>query len=287
MSTISVVIPVKDRTEEILLCLDSVRRSIKDYVSSDPKGSVEILVVDDHSRIPLTDVINGSFGDVRVERLPETSGPAIARNHGLRNTEGDIIAFTDSDCLVDSNWLKTIDDSLVGTNYGGVQGVPWAVASPHLWVAANEEILARYIWESNYIEEGIVRLIDTKNLSLMRDFVRERYEGYRVFPERIRIASNEDRIAGKEMTKEGGISWNPDMIVYHMNPRSFPGLLRQKYRHGMGAYHYYQGDLRFLERLPRHFIEPIKSGVSLLYILPAHSAFWIGCYSEKIRKTQG
>ena len=189
MSTISVVIPVKDRTEEILLCLDSVRRSIKDYVSSDPKGSVEILVVDDHSRIPLTDVINGSFGDVRVERLPETSGPAIARNHGLRNTEGDIIAFTDSDCLVDSNWLKTIDDSLVGTNYGGVQGVPWAVASPHLWVAANEEILARYIWESNYIEEGIVRLIDTKNLSLMRDFVRERYEGYRVFPERIRIAN--------------------------------------------------------------------------------------------------
>jgi glycosyltransferase involved in cell wall biosynthesis len=46
----------------------------------------------------------------RLLYLPavHTSGPAAARNLGWRSASGDIIAFTDDDCLPDSNWLATV-----------------------------------------------------------------------------------------------------------------------------------------------------------------------------------
>ena len=38
----------------------------------------------------------------------ENKGPGAARNLGLENSDGDLIAFIDSDCEADINWLDII-----------------------------------------------------------------------------------------------------------------------------------------------------------------------------------
>lgn len=46
--------------------------------------------------------------DVYYYALPSKQGPAAARNMGWENSDGTLIAFTDDDCLPDTNWLTAI-----------------------------------------------------------------------------------------------------------------------------------------------------------------------------------
>ena len=41
---------------------------------------------------------------IRIDR----SGPGLARNHGVQIAKGDIILFTDSDCIPDCNWIENM-----------------------------------------------------------------------------------------------------------------------------------------------------------------------------------
>ena len=58
----------------------------------------EIIVVDDGSMDTTSAVVEGYSDTVRLIRQPNT-GPAAARNNGIRNSSGDFIAFIDSDDL--------------------------------------------------------------------------------------------------------------------------------------------------------------------------------------------
>lgn len=53
----------------------------------------------------------------QIHRLSKNFGPAKARNVGkdiALNSGADIVAFIDSDCIADSDWLKTISEGFIG-----------------------------------------------------------------------------------------------------------------------------------------------------------------------------
>src|SRR5262249_58759989 len=60
----------------------------------------------------------------------EQKGPAAARNLGIRNSKGIIVAMTDSDTLADRSWLKKLYEALMGD--------PEAVAVEGQVYASNE-----------------------------------------------------------------------------------------------------------------------------------------------------
>ena len=111
---ISVIVPTYNRLE---LLKDQVNALMSQSLSSE---HYEVLVVNDGSKDgtdAFLDQVGSFYANLRVFHH-QNGGPAKARNTALGVAQGDIIAFTDDDCIVDHNWLETIlskwDDSLVG-----------------------------------------------------------------------------------------------------------------------------------------------------------------------------
>lgn len=94
--SITVVVPVRDRPAELAGCLESVARVRY-------PGSMEVLVVDDASEEPVTVPVG-----VRLVRLPRSVGPGSARNAGAAACGTELLAFLDSDCVAEPNWLDTL-----------------------------------------------------------------------------------------------------------------------------------------------------------------------------------
>lgn len=95
MTTISVVIPAKNRAKMIGKCLDSVlNQTVK---------AGEIIVVDDNSTDDTKEVVQ-SYSKYGVKYVPLENkiGAQAARNLGIISATGDFIAFQDSD----DEWFK-------------------------------------------------------------------------------------------------------------------------------------------------------------------------------------
>lgn len=97
---VSIIIPVRNRPEEIGACLKSLEDL--DY----PSNRFEIIVVDDASTDHTPETI--SRFPVRLIRLEKNRQAPFCRNLAAWEATGEILAFVDSDCLVDPNWLKEL-----------------------------------------------------------------------------------------------------------------------------------------------------------------------------------
>lgn len=105
---VTIIIPTKNNGATIVKCLESLTKL--DY------PNYEIIVVDGHSTDG-TDKIALKYGCTVIYEDIGTRAGAI--NVGLRVAKGDIVAFTDADCVVDRHWLDELvkcyyDDSVAG-----------------------------------------------------------------------------------------------------------------------------------------------------------------------------
>jgi glycosyltransferase involved in cell wall biosynthesis len=145
---VSVVIPTFNRATYLVNALESV--------ISQTCAPLEIIVVDDGSTDNTADLA-ARFGDQIRYLTQQNSGPSSARNRGIREAQGDLIAFLDSDDV----WLKEklelqIEQfarkqflGLVATGYFSCDenlAHPVQVPRPLLSVAVSKEILIRNPW---------------------------------------------------------------------------------------------------------------------------------------------
>ncbi len=112
--TISIIIPVKNRPKDIGECLAAL--VVLDY----PKDKAEIIVVDDGSTDSTGKVIQ-TF-DVRAIHSPKSRGVSACRNLAARSAHGDLLAFTDSDCVPHPHWLKDLSPYFYDERVGIVGG---------------------------------------------------------------------------------------------------------------------------------------------------------------------
>ena len=95
---VSVILPTYNRPEYLKRAVRSVCRQT--YTP------IEILVIDDHSPEPANETLNGvdcgSVSNIRCVRHAENRGANAARNTGIREAEGEFIAFLDDD----DRWLR-------------------------------------------------------------------------------------------------------------------------------------------------------------------------------------
>jgi glycosyltransferase involved in cell wall biosynthesis len=80
----------------------------------------EIILVDDGSKDETQEIMK-SFPRVR-NILQKNRGLSVARNVGIAAATGEVIAFTDSDCMVDRDWLYFLVQTLLSSNFAAVGG---------------------------------------------------------------------------------------------------------------------------------------------------------------------
>jgi GT2 family glycosyltransferase len=109
---VSVVVASYNGGRTLRACLDSLRHlNYPDY---------EVILVDDGSTDD-TPAIAKDFPEVRTVRH-ENRGLSVARNTGTAAATGEIVAFTDSDCRADEDWLRYLVGDLLNSEFAGIGG---------------------------------------------------------------------------------------------------------------------------------------------------------------------
>ena len=114
---ISVVVPVYNQERYISKCIESLLNL--DY----PSKRLEIILVDNDSQDSSYRILKCYEGK-KVKVIKESKrGPASARNKGIKESKGEIIAFTDGDCEVSRSWLKCLIKGLKENKADAVAGI--------------------------------------------------------------------------------------------------------------------------------------------------------------------
>lgn len=97
---VSVIIPVYNDAERLKLCLEALENQTY------PKTGYEVIVVDNAS--DETADIKGVVAQFShaIAAYESTPGSYAARNKGISLAKGEVIAFTDSDCIPASDWIE-------------------------------------------------------------------------------------------------------------------------------------------------------------------------------------
>ncbi len=112
---VSVVIATRNRAESLRDTLDSLTRQ-----SRKPD---EVVVVDNASSDHTRDIALNFVDSLNLKYVYEAKrGIPHARNAGIQNAGGDIIAFIDDDCVADENWLRQLEIPFIKDPHVGVVG---------------------------------------------------------------------------------------------------------------------------------------------------------------------
>lgn len=222
---VSVIVPVKNGGAKIQGLLDSLMQV--DY----PKEKLEIIVVDGNSSDDTREVVSRYEVKLLTEEKRGING---ARNTGVKHSEGDIVVFTDSDCVVPKYWIKKIvedfQDSKVGCVGGNVEGY-------------YDDFLSRYSDESIIPvmrRFGRREVLDTIkpplhypagcNMAVRREIIEE----VGLFDEKIMYGFDEDELVERICRKGHEMVLDPDILVKHKHRSTLPELLKQNFRYGRG-----------------------------------------------------
>jgi glycosyltransferase involved in cell wall biosynthesis len=183
----------------------------------------EILVVDNNSSDQTRQVVE----DLRQRHpdrirylLEPRQGVSHARNAGIQEARGDILAFIDDDETAGSGWLQNLTSSLHNGDWAGAGGrvVPqWRCSRPR-WLSSQNSFLSGPLAAFDVGPEG--ELIEPPfgaNMAFRKDIF-ERYGGFRTDLGRVgkSLLSSEDTEFGRRLIAAGErLRWEPSAITYH------------------------------------------------------------------------
>jgi glycosyltransferase involved in cell wall biosynthesis len=272
-SSVSVVICTRDRPKQLAQCLHSLKN-----LSHPPD---EILVVDNAPSSDATKQLVNQIAGVRYVLEPRP-GLDFARNAGIYNSTGDIIAYTDDDVVVHNDWIMRLKQGFLN---------PQIMALTGLVIAAELTTESQYIFEKYWsFNRGYQALIfDSKYFDKYQflgvpawrigaganmAFRRKVFALVGDFDERLDVGAagcSGDSEFWYRVLAEGGICrYEPTAVVYHCHRQDMDSLQRQIFFYMRGhvtelliRFEKYQhwGNIVRLALLPVHFTYVIIFGV--------------------------
>ncbi|OGW74752.1 MAG: hypothetical protein A2Z72_08100 [Omnitrophica bacterium RBG_13_46_9] len=143
---VSVIIPVFNASQRLEMCLEALTGQTY------PGDFYEIIVVDNNSDQDIEGVVRRF--DRAIYAFEACSGSYTARNRGVSLSKGDIIAFTDSDCMPAQDWIQKGVSRLLGaTDYGLVAGkINFSFKDPNRPTAVELYDSVTYLQQKEHVE---------------------------------------------------------------------------------------------------------------------------------------
>ncbi len=228
MLSVSIVIPVRNATRTLPLCLAALARL-------DP-APAEIVLVDNASTddsLPMLQSFQQTHPSCAVRVLVESRpGASAARNAGIRAVTGEIVAFTDSDCTPDQAWLDHLitpfADPAIAASAGRILASPARTTVElfsGLYTLQSSDKPARFDrwspWEGGF---------PTANLAV-RKVVLEKLQG---FDESVGHYGEDIDLCARIYALGAGIAYVPEAVTYHHHRTTVRGMVRQAFGYGSG-----------------------------------------------------
>ncbi|MFN8536632.1 MAG: glycosyltransferase [Thermomicrobiales bacterium] len=226
---VSVVIPTYNRWDKLRRVLDGYREQ------SIPAADFEVLVCDDGSTDETPDRVRAYAQDTpyTLRHLrQENSGPATARNRGLRAAEAPVVVLTDDDCVPRADFLAR---HLASTRRG-IATIGYIDWHPEIDVTPFMAFLSPgYRFNFAQItdpQHATFRCFYTANVSVWRDDVLA-LDG---FDEHFPAAAYEDIELGYRLHKAGiRLVYDELAIIDHLHEMRLEGMLRSQVINGQSA----------------------------------------------------
>ena len=218
MPLYSIIVPAYNAEGTIESCLSALENQ------PIPKEDYEIIVVDDGSIDGTANVLK-NYAVKYIKQ--ENKGPATARNRGVEDAKGEIILFTDSDCVPDINWVSEMIKPFKDVDVVAVKGA---------YRTRQKSIVARFSqleFEERFEmlkKAGYIDMVDTYSAGFRKEIFRKMGGFDTSFP----VANNEDTELSYRMSNLGfKMVFNPNAVVYHLNhPDSVKRYARLKFWRG-------------------------------------------------------
>jgi GT2 family glycosyltransferase len=216
---VSVIVPVYDDVR-LAACLRALAGQTY------PADRYEIIVIDNGSMAPLS--FGALSGKVAVHREP-APGSYAARNRGIKEARGEVLAFTDADCIPDSNWLMAGMDRLSRDDRPDMVGGDVRIfpKDPANLTAAE---LFECVWsfpQRQFVEE--------KHFAATANLLAHRWVFETVGPFNAQMMSGGDVEWGHRAHRAGKtLVFSQDALVHHPARRSVRELA-EKYRRTCGG----------------------------------------------------
>lgn len=219
-----VLVPVRDRAEELGRCLAALGRR------------APVLVVDDGSLNPsaVAEVCR-RYGAELLPR-PTNGGPAAARNSGLAATSSPFVALLDSDCVPEGDWLERL--------LGHLDDPAVAAVAPRVRAAPGPGLLQRYAADRGPLDLGAreaqvrpggrVPYVPTAALVVRRAALATPPFGPDPFDPDLRYGEDVD-LVWRLHDAGWRVRYDPRTVVTHQEPGSWRGWLVRRHRYGTSA----------------------------------------------------
>lgn len=263
---VSVIVPAHLLDDHLTRCLRSLEAL--DF----PRDAHEVLVV--------TDGVEAGrfFEDFHVRHLTAPKGgPARARNLGISQARGELVAFTDSDCLVRQDWLTELLRCLDDPRVAGAGGAQLSPPDEGPFGRTVQRFFTAISFIGGYTREHAeLRPVDHNPScnSIYRKQVLEQVGGFdeSLFP-------GEDLDLDLRLTAKGWqLLYNPAAAVYHFRPTGLFGFARMMERYGRfsgGIMTRRHGFFRKICYEPAALVLLLSATLALCLLNPMAGAAWI------------
>jgi glycosyltransferase involved in cell wall biosynthesis len=227
---VSVVVMTFNRPATLRRTLHSLERQ------SFPRERFEVVVVDGSS-LPVYDVIKDFSHCLQIRHVVGPNlGPAGQRNRGVELARGDLVAFTDDDCVARPDWLEQLS-SAISANPGVIVGGGVENIAPENACAAAGQVITEAVLAFFNPPGGEASFFPGLNFILKR----QDYLDLGGCDARFGLIAAEDRDFMDRWRARGGrLVASPHAIVRHEHRATLRGFVRQYFNYGRGAWRYHR-----------------------------------------------